>query len=117
MSTAPSCTAACSCTRGAAPQRARRPRCPPRRAALGRSRALTLTRAQADRKSTKGKLRLLYECFPMAYLVERGGGRAISARGRPVLDLQPEKIHERSPIFLGSKADVDRIEELLPAAA
>ena len=38
--------------------------------------------AQADRKSTKGKLRLLYECFPMAYLVERGGGRAISARGR-----------------------------------
>jgi fructose-1,6-bisphosphatase I len=53
----------------------------------------------------------------MAYLVERGGGRAISARGRPVLDLQPEKIHERSPIFLGSKADVDRIEELLPAAA
>lgn len=89
-------------------------------AAAGRARPIAHPNpnpAQADRKSTKGKLRLLYECFPMAYLVERGGGRAISARGRPVLDLQPEKIHERSPIFLGSKADVDRIEELLPAAA
>ncbi|KAK9831444.1 hypothetical protein WJX81_006023 [Elliptochloris bilobata] len=71
----------------------------------------------ADSKSKKGKLRLLYECFPMAYLVEHGGGRAIAASGKLVLDLQPQAIHERSPIFLGSKADVDRVEALLRDAA
>ena len=57
------------------------------------------------------------QCFPMAYLVEAGGGRAIAACGQPVLDLQPQAIHERSPIFLGSKADVDRVEALLGDAA
>lgn len=57
------------------------------------------------------------QCFPMAYLIEKGGGRAIAGPGKSVLDLQPELIHERSPIFLGSKADVDRVEELLRDAA
>jgi fructose-1,6-bisphosphatase I len=47
----------------------------------------------------------------MAFLVENGGGRAITGAGR-VLDLQPAGIHERCPIFLGSKQDVDRIEAL-----
>lgn len=57
------------------------------------------------------------QCFPMAYLVEHGGGRAIAACGQPVLDLQPQQIHERSPIFLGSKADVDRVEAVLGEGA
>lgn len=48
---------------------------------------------------------------PMAFLVENGGGRAITGAGA-VLDLQPRSIHERSPIFLGSKQDIDRIEAL-----
>ncbi len=48
---------------------------------------------------------------PMAFLVENGGGRAITGAGA-VLDLQPSSIHERSPIFLGSKQDIDRIEAL-----
>ena len=48
---------------------------------------------------------------PMAFLVEKGGGRAITGRSS-VLDLQPQKIHERSAIFLGSREDVDRIEAL-----
>lgn len=52
----------------------------------------------------------------MAFLVENGGGRAITGSG-PVLDLQPGKIHERCPIFLGSKQDVDRIEALYNGAA
>ena len=52
----------------------------------------------------------------MAFLVEKGGGRAICAKGA-VLDLQPQKIHERSAIFLGSKQDVDRIEALYAEAA
>jgi fructose-1,6-bisphosphatase I len=51
----------------------------------------------------------------MAFLVEKGGGRAITGRGS-VLDLQPRRIHERSAIFLGSKQDIDRIEALYQAA-
>lgn len=56
------------------------------------------------------------QCVPMAYLVEHGGGRAIAACGQRVLDLQPQQIHERSPIFLGSKDDVDRVEAVLGEA-
>lgn len=52
----------------------------------------------------------------MAFLVENGGGRAITGAGA-VLDLQPHSIHERSPIFLGSKQDIDRIEALYSKSA
>ncbi|CAL8470986.1 g10528 [Coccomyxa elongata] len=68
----------------------------------------------ADEKAKSGKLRLLYEGNPMAFLVENGGGRAITGAGA-VLDLQPRSIHERSPIFLGSKQDIDRIEAFYEA--
>ena len=64
----------------------------------------------ADKKSPKGKLRLLYEGYPMAFLVEQAGGRAIDERCEPVLDRVPEHIHDRSPVYLGSKEDVDDIE-------
>lgn len=60
----------------------------------------------ADHKSPKGKLRLLYECFPMAMIMERAGGLAINGKGKAILDIQPEGIHDRSPIILGSKLDV-----------
>ncbi|KAG0268649.1 Fructose-1,6-bisphosphatase [Actinomortierella ambigua] len=63
----------------------------------------------ADSKSKNGKLRILYECFPMAYLVEQAGGRATTGRQR-MLDVQPASIHARSPIFLGSKEDVEDVE-------
>ena len=53
----------------------------------------------------------------MAFLVANGGGRAITGSSGAVLDLQPSKIHERSPIFLGSKQDIDRIEALYQGAA
>lgn len=59
----------------------------------------------ADKKSTKGKLRLLYEAFPMAFLTEQAGGLATTGEKR-VLDVVPTSIHERCPIFLGSKEDV-----------
>lgn len=59
----------------------------------------------ADKKSKSGKLRLLYECFPMAFVMEHAGGYASSGQG-PILDLQPKTIHERSPIILGSREDV-----------
>lgn len=63
----------------------------------------------ADKKSPSGKLRVLYECFPMAYIMEQAGGKATTGRSR-ILDLQPTKIHERSPIFLGSMDDVEDLE-------
>jgi len=58
-----------------------------------------------------GKLRLLYECNPMSFLMEQAGGRAITGRHR-ILELTPTKIHQRAPIFLGCKRDVDEIERL-----
>ena len=48
---------------------------------------------------------------PMAFLVENAGGRAITHKG-PVLDIVPTSIHERCPIFLGSKANIARIEAI-----
>lgn len=65
----------------------------------------------ADKKSKNGKLRVLYECFPMAFLTEQAGGKAITGKER-VLDITPQKIHDRCPIFLGSKDDVDEIENI-----
>jgi len=64
-----------------------------------------------DKKSLKGKLRLLYECNPIAYLIEQAGGRATNGTTR-ILDLKPTKLHERSPIFCGSRDDITVLEEL-----
>ncbi|KNC86721.1 fructose-1,6-bisphosphatase, cytosolic [Sphaeroforma arctica JP610] len=65
----------------------------------------------ADKKSPDGKLRLLYECFPMAFLVEQAGGKATTGSKR-ILDIQPPNIHGRAPIYLGCKEDVEAIEAL-----
>ncbi|CAG8782074.1 32577_t:CDS:2, partial [Racocetra persica] len=65
----------------------------------------------ADKKSKSGKLRLLYECFPMAFLAEQAGGKAITGHER-VLDVCPDGIHSRCPIFLGSKDDVEDVERI-----
>lgn len=68
-----------------------------------------------DKKSPNGKLRVLYEVFPMSYLMEQAGGQAFTGKQR-ALDLFPEKIHERSPVFLGSYDDVGEIKALYAAA-
>lgn len=60
-----------------------------------------------DKKSPNGKLRLLYECFPMAYIMEQAGGKAITSDGGRILDIVPSKIHDRAGIILGSASDVD----------
>ncbi|KAI9399252.1 hypothetical protein POPTR_002G069000v4 [Populus trichocarpa] len=65
----------------------------------------------ADKKSPNGKLRVLYEVFPMSFLMEQAGGQAFTGKQR-ALDLVPTKIHERSPIFLGSYDDVEEIKAL-----
>ncbi|EFN53719.1 hypothetical protein CHLNCDRAFT_56257 [Chlorella variabilis] len=63
----------------------------------------------ADKKNPKGKLRVLYECFPMAMLVEQAGGKAITGTQRS-LETMPDSIHDRAPIYLGSKEEVELIE-------
>ncbi|ODV62343.1 fructose-1,6-bisphosphatase [Ascoidea rubescens DSM 1968] len=59
-------------------------------------------------KGKSGKLRVLYECFPMALLLEQAGGKAVNDEGKRILDLSPKEIHERSGIWLGSKDEVDK---------
>lgn len=48
----------------------------------------------------------------MAFILEQAGGQAVHGKGR-ILDVKPEKIHQRSPIFLGSKNDVDELQSYL----
>ena len=59
-------------------------------------------------KAQGGKLRLMYEANPMAMLIEKAGGAATTGRQR-ILDIQPEKLHQRVPVILGSKNEVDRV--------
>ncbi|MEY2632960.1 MAG: hypothetical protein RIR00_1614 [Pseudomonadota bacterium] len=56
-----------------------------------------------------GRLRLLYEANPMAMLIEQAGGAASTGRAR-ILDLQPETLHQRVPVILGSAVEVERLE-------
>jgi fructose-1,6-bisphosphatase I len=60
----------------------------------------------ASRKSPQGKLRLLYEANPLAFICEQAGGAAIDGKMR-LLDVQPTELHQRVPLFMGSKSDVD----------
>lgn len=60
----------------------------------------------------KGKLRLLYECNPMAFLAEQAGGKASDGANR-ILDLVPETLHQRSPFFVGNTEMVDDTERFL----
>jgi fructose-1,6-bisphosphatase I len=63
-----------------------------------------------DRKSTdkpEGKLRLLYEAAPMAMVVKEAGGMAITDDGRDILEIEPESLHQRVPLIIGSREDVE----------
>ncbi|AIA72660.1 fructose-1,6-bisphosphatase [Pectobacterium atrosepticum SCRI1043] len=60
----------------------------------------------------KGKLRLLYECNPMAFLAEQAGGKASDGKHR-ILDITPEKLHQRSPFFVGTESMVDDVERFI----
>jgi len=57
----------------------------------------------------EGRLRLMYEANPMAMIVEQAGGAASTGRGR-ILDVVPERLHQRVPVILGSRAEVERVE-------
>lgn len=60
----------------------------------------------ADKSNPDGKLRMLYEGFPMSMIVEQAGGKAVAGTKR-VLDLEPKGIHARCPIFIGCNRDID----------
>ena len=66
----------------------------------------------SEGKNPNGKLRLLYEAAPLAFLIEQAGGYASDGRG-PILDVNPETIHQRVPLYIGNRKLVDRAEQFL----
>jgi len=70
----------------------------------------------ANKKTPKGKLRLLYEANPLAFIVEQAGGLATDGSER-ILDVQPTELHQRIPLYIGSKNEVDLARQVLNGAA
>lgn len=65
-------------------------------------------------KSPEGKLRLLYECNPLAFIIEQAGGKASDGITR-ILDITPASLHQRTPLFIGSLDMVNKAEEMMKA--
>ncbi len=63
-------------------------------------------------KSPNGKLRLIYECNPLAFIIEQAGGIASDGTTR-ILDLQPTSLHQRTPFFIGSPEMVEKAQEMI----
>jgi fructose-1,6-bisphosphatase I len=59
-------------------------------------------------KDTAGKLRLMYEANPMSFIVEQAGGGSSTGRER-IMEIKPDGLHQRVPVILGSKNEVDRV--------
>jgi fructose-1,6-bisphosphatase I len=68
-----------------------------------------------DPKKPRGKLRLLCEAAPLALVVEEAGGLATDGKTR-ILDIEPQELHERVPLFVGSKNDVQKVLEIYRSA-
>jgi fructose-1,6-bisphosphatase I len=66
----------------------------------------------ANKKKPEGKLRLLYEANPLSYLIEQAGGSATNGITR-ILDIQPKELHQRTPLIIGSKEDVEIFGEFV----
>ncbi len=66
----------------------------------------------ADKESTEGKLRLMFEANPMAMIFEQAGGAGSNGKMN-ILDIKPTGIHQRTPLFLGNKRDIKLVEKLL----
>jgi fructose-1,6-bisphosphatase I len=66
----------------------------------------------ADSRSPSGKLRLMYECNPMAFIIEQAGGRASDGITR-MLEIQPKTLHQKTPIFIGCEEDVLMVEKFM----
>ena len=66
----------------------------------------------ANRRSPNGKLRLLYEANPLAFVVEQAGGLACNGQQR-ILDVNPTELHQRTPLFIGSRDEVETATSML----
>jgi fructose-1,6-bisphosphatase I len=66
----------------------------------------------SDKKNPNGKLRLLYELNPLAFLIEQAGGFAINGKQR-ILDITPTSLHQRSVIYIGSKYNIEELKNYL----
>ena len=66
----------------------------------------------ANKQSPRGKLRLLYEANPLAFVVTQAGGAAIDGT-QDILDVMPSELHQRTPLYIGSKDDVNMAREML----
>jgi len=66
-------------------------------------------------KNPAGKLRLLYEANPLAFLAEQAGGLALDGQRR-ILDIEPQSIHQRTPLVIGSRAEVEQFQQLTQQA-
>ncbi|MGH7559227.1 MAG: class 1 fructose-bisphosphatase [Gemmatimonadota bacterium] len=69
-----------------------------------------------DATNVNGKLRLLYEAAPLAFLAEAAGGAATDGQN-PILDIVPDELHQRTPLVIGSQTEVAEIQERLTGAA
>jgi fructose-1,6-bisphosphatase I len=70
----------------------------------------------SDTKSPRGKLRLLYEASPMAFIAEQAEGSATDGVRR-ILDIEPEELHQRTPLVIGSREDVGYVADTLRRTA
>jgi fructose-1,6-bisphosphatase I len=70
----------------------------------------------ATTAAPNGKLRLLYECNPLSFIVEQAGGRATNGTQR-ILELEATELHQRTPIFMGSPNMVNRVEEIIASTS
>ena len=70
----------------------------------------------ADKKNPKGKLRLLYEANPLSFVVEQAGGASTDGQKR-ILDITPVELHQRTPLIIGSKTDVEEATNAFSAAS
>lgn len=66
----------------------------------------------ADSRHPEGKLRLMYECNPMAFIIEAAGGRATNGEKR-ILEIQPGSLHQKTPIFIGSVDNIRMVENFM----
>lgn len=69
----------------------------------------------ADKKNPNGKLRLLYEANPLSFVVEQAGGASTNGQKR-ILDITPVELHQRTPLIIGSKTDVEEATKAFSAA-
>ncbi|HBQ58678.1 MAG TPA: fructose-bisphosphatase class I, partial [Balneolaceae bacterium] len=65
-----------------------------------------------SKKYPSGKLRLMYECNPLSFIIEQAGGMATDGHKR-IMELEPEAIHQQTPIYIGSKKNVQKVMDFL----